>query len=300
MTTRAIPVVAWAAMSAPGWHPDPSGVHELRYFDGAAWTEHISNQGVTGVHPVGGAPPGARAERAFDGLDQGLSFGEVRSEKVKAQVAQNTGAAPVSAGTGDMFNEPVLVVNQKAKLLELKNEYSISDAEGRRIGAVVQVGQSNARKALRLLSNIDQFLKVHLDVVDAAGKPVLRLTRPGKVLKSTVIVERPGVGEVGRLVQENVIGKIHFAMVVGDRKLGSINAENWRAWNFSIRDNNETEIARITKTWEGFAKAAFTTADNYVVQIHGPLEEPLRTLVVAAAVSVDTALKQDDRGGIFG
>ncbi|HEV3365367.1 MAG TPA: Scramblase, partial [Acidimicrobiia bacterium] len=37
-------------------------------------------------------------------------------------------------------------------------------------------------------------------------------------------------------------------------------------------------------------------ADNYVVQIHRPLEEPLRTLVVASAVSVDTALKQDQRG----
>jgi hypothetical protein len=40
----------------------------------------------------------------------------------------------------------------------------------------------------------------------------------------------------------------------------------------------------------------FTTADNYVVQIHQRLPEPLRTLVVASAVSVDTALKQDSRG----
>jgi hypothetical protein len=40
----------------------------------------------------------------------------------------------------------------------------------------------------------------------------------------------------------------------------------------------------------------FTTADNYVVQIHRPLQGPLQALVVAAAVSVDTALKQDSRG----
>jgi hypothetical protein len=37
----------------------------------------------------------------------------------------------------------------------------------------------------------------------------------------------------------------------------------------------------------------FTTADNYVIHIHRPLEDPLRALVVASAVSVDTALKQD-------
>jgi hypothetical protein len=44
------------------------------------------------------------------------------------------------------------------------------------------------------------------------------------------------------------------------------------------------------------AKAVFTTADNYVVEIARPLEDPLRSLVVAAALSVDTALKQDARG----
>ena len=284
-------------MSASGWYPDPAHKHELRYYDGARWTEHVSDQGTSAVDPLPAG--GSGAVRAMDGLDRGLSFGEVSSAKQQAQVAQNTGAAPVSAGTGDVFSEPILVVNQKAKLMELTNEYSISDAEGRKIGAVMQVGQSGARKALRLVSNLDSFLKVQLDVVDLHGQPLLRLTRPGKVMKSTVIVERPGAGEVGRLVQENAFGKIRFAMVVGDQKWGSINAENWRAWNFSIRDHTETEVARITKTWEGLAKAAFTTADNYVVQIHRPLEDPLRTLVVAAAVSVDTALKQNDSGGVF-
>jgi hypothetical protein len=55
-------------------------------------------------------------------------------------------------------------------------------------------------------------------------------------------------------------------------------------------------VARITKTWEGIAKTLFTTADNFVVHIHRPLEEPLRSLVVASALGVDTALKQDSRG----
>ncbi len=282
-------------MTDQGWYPDPAGSHELRYYDGQGWTSHVSDRGTAGVDPLPtGGPPSSGANAAFDSLDQGLSFGEESSAKRQAQVAQNTGAAPVSAGTGDIFSEPVLIVNQKAKLIELNNQYTISDAEGQKIGAVNQVGQSGARKALRLVSNLDSLLKVHLDVTDIHGRPLLRLTRPGKILKSTVIVERPGVGEVGRLVQENMVGKIRFAMVVGEQKYGSINAENWRAWNFTIRDHTETEVARITKTWEGLAKMAFTTADNYVVQIHRPLEDPLRTLVVAAAVSVDTALKQNE------
>ena len=101
---------------------------------------------------------------------------------------------------------------------------------------------------------------------------------------------------VGEIVQENMIGKIHFGLMAGGHRLGSINGENWRAWNFNIADANGTEVARITKTWEGLAKTMFTTADNYVVQVHRALDEPLRSLVLAAALAVDTALKQDSRG----
>jgi hypothetical protein len=75
--------------------------------------------------------------------------------------------------------------------------------------------------------------------------------------------------------------------------IGSLNAENWRAWNFNIQDEHGTEVARITKTWEGLAKAALTTADNYVVKIAPGVEQPLRTLVVASAVCIDSALKQE-------
>jgi len=132
-------------------------------------------------------------------------------------------------------------------------------------------------------------------VREADGTVVLRLTRPAKIMKSTVIVESADGKEIGKIRQENVIGKINFAFEVGDRKIGAIHAENWRAWNFAVVDERGTEVARITKKWEGIVKAAFTTADNYFVQIHKPLTDPLRALVVAAALSVDTALKQDDK-----
>jgi hypothetical protein len=27
-----------------GWYPDPGRTHELRYFDGQAWTDHVSDR----------------------------------------------------------------------------------------------------------------------------------------------------------------------------------------------------------------------------------------------------------------
>ncbi len=36
-------------MPEASWLPDPSGGHELRYWNGTAWTEHVSDQGATSV-----------------------------------------------------------------------------------------------------------------------------------------------------------------------------------------------------------------------------------------------------------
>ncbi len=218
-------------------------------------------------------------------------------EKVQRDV-QRAGQAGQAAfvGGGTLFDEPVLVVNQKAKLIEVSNEYAIYDQHARQIGAVRQVGQSTLKKVARVLTSYDQFMTHKLQVVDAHGTPVLAITRPAKFVKSRVIVQGPAGDEIGQMVQQNAIGKIRFALMVGEQQIGSISAENWRAWNFSIRDHDGVEVARITKTWEGLAKTMFTTADNYVVQVHRRLEGPLQALVVAAAVSIDTALKQDQRG----
>jgi hypothetical protein len=39
-----------------GWYPDPTGKHELRYWDGYAWLDNVSDQGTSGTDPLGGAP----------------------------------------------------------------------------------------------------------------------------------------------------------------------------------------------------------------------------------------------------
>jgi len=197
--------------------------------------------------------------------------------------------------TSPLFNNKILVVNQKAKLIEVTNQYSVSDADGNVIAHVNEVGQSKAKKLLRVVSSVDQFLTHKLEITDATGAVVLSLTRPAKVFKSTVIVGDATGSEIGRIVQENVFGRIIFGLEVGDRKIGAIKAENWRAWDFAIENADGREVARVTKKFVGLAKAVFTTADNYVVEIHDDLSQPLASLVVAAALSIDTALKQDSK-----
>ncbi|MEU6464206.1 phospholipid scramblase-related protein [Streptomyces sp. NPDC046976] len=283
-----------------GWYPDPHGAPQtLRYWDGSQWTEHTNNQAQQGQQAPAAqqAIPQQQAQQPHQAApQQQFPQQQAPDARVQRQVQQQAGVVAGGPGGGTLFTEPVLVVNQKAKLIELTNEYKVMDQNGRELGSVTEVGQGALRKILRFVSSWDQFLTHKLEIRDAYGQPQLLLTRPAKIFKSRVIVSRPDGSPVGEIVQQNMIGKINFAMNVNGQQVGAIKAENWRAWNFAIVDHQDNEVARITKTWEGLAKTLFTSADNYVLQIHYQLPEPLLSLVVATALTVDTALKQDSRG----
>ncbi|MGY1689137.1 phospholipid scramblase-related protein [Geodermatophilus sp. SYSU D01105] len=260
----------------PGWYPDPAGSGGTRWWDGQGWTAHVQAPApppAPTVAPLPPAPPGSG------------SPGAVRAPAQRA---------PARYGPS-LYDQPVLLVEQKTKLVELTNEYAVLDGGGTRIGAVVEVGQSGLRKAVRFLSDLDQFLTHRLEVRDATGV-VLVLTRPAKPVRSRVVVQRPTGEVLGEIVQATVFGWIRFDLVVGGQVIGAIQAENRRAWDFAVTDAAGTEVARIAKTWEGLARTLFTTADRYVVRVHSRLPEPLASMVIASALTVDTALEQDDRG----
>ncbi len=198
----------------------------------------------------------------------------------------------------DLLQRDVMVISQKAKLIEMTNEYRILDADGAEIGAIRQEGQSKLKKALRLFTDVDQFLTHRLGVYDDTGAKVLEMVRPRKILRSTLQVLDGSGAERGRIVQQNVVGKKRFALEgATGGELGSIDAENWRSWDFAIHDASGAQVGRITKQWAGILREGFTTADHYMFQVTGAPSPDLRLLMVAAAAGVDTALKQDDTGG---
>ena len=100
------------------WQPDPSGAHELRYWNGTDWTEHVSDQGTTGQDPLtaplppplpapvappppppvpgpaAAAPaPGAKLgwkDRLKQAADQGKAMAEQGKAKLAEQSAKRT------------------------------------------------------------------------------------------------------------------------------------------------------------------------------------------------------------------
>ena len=83
-----------------------------------------------------------------------------------------------------LLERDVLVISQKAKLIEMTNEYRILDPEGEEVGAIRQEGQSKSKKLFRFVSDLDQFLTHRLSVYEADGTKLLEIERPAKVFKS--------------------------------------------------------------------------------------------------------------------
>lgn len=50
-----------ASAAPPGWHPDPLGRYDHRWFDGTAWTSQVSTDGRPTTDPYGTAPSPAGA-----------------------------------------------------------------------------------------------------------------------------------------------------------------------------------------------------------------------------------------------
>jgi hypothetical protein len=91
-----------------GWLPDPTGTHQVRYWDGARWTEHVSDGGNTAVAPlpadappppppVAAPPPAAAApptggggwkDKLKSAAQQAASQGKQMAEQAKSTMAE--------------------------------------------------------------------------------------------------------------------------------------------------------------------------------------------------------------------
>jgi hypothetical protein len=58
----------------PGWHEDPTGRHETRYFDGVSWTDNVQDGAVPSHDPFEGSPSSEESAQPASALELGGSF----------------------------------------------------------------------------------------------------------------------------------------------------------------------------------------------------------------------------------
>ena len=175
------------------------------------------------------------------------------------------------APPGSLLAQQVLIVKQKFKLVELRNDYAVLDQGGRQIGAVVQATQSPLAFLARVFTSWDVTLPITLHILGPGAATELIVHKPWFTLRCQVV--RPDGQPLGQL--------------------GDVRANNWRAKDLSVFDGAGQAIARVTKRWAGL-RELFTDADTYVVEISPYAVDPLRSLAVATCLVIDVVMKQKD------
>lgn len=217
-------------------------------------------------------------------------------ERIAAVVRNSAVGEPAFTGDGTLNGAPIVVVAQRTKAFEAITEYAAFDEDGGLLATVRQVGQGRTKRFFRIVTGFDIFFTHRFEVHDRDGTLLGTLTRPRKFFISRVVVAGPAGEPVALIQQLNVFGHIRFSLRDAHGfEHGVLRARGWRAWDFDITARSGEPVAEVIKAWEGFARTVFTTADRYVLRVARPLEEPLRTLVVTAALGIDVALKQDNR-----
>lgn len=248
-----------------GWQADPYGRHELRFFDGTRWTPYVR-----------------------DGEENGL-------DDPVGPIAED---AASTAARGGLLAEEVFVVERQVDLGRHTVDRVVRKADGTRLGLLRHTTSGSQKPVLRSLVAREAHKHEALEIVDALGGPVVSLLRPVSAPKSTVVVRDAEGRDAGRITQQNVrTGGTTYALLGPNSAfLGDLQADNWVSWDLWINDTRGRRVATITRDWDGLDRSRFPTTDDYIVRVTQPVPEPLRTLVVAAALSLDVALRPDARG----
>jgi hypothetical protein len=194
--------------------------------------------------------------------------------------------------TGSLLAQQVLIVRQKLKLIELRNEYAVLDQHGRQIGAVLQATQSPLAFMARVFTSWDVALPITLHILGPGTVPELVVHKPWFTWRCQVT--RPGGQPLGEITKQVRLGRARFTLLdPRGAQLGEVRARNWRAKDFSVLDGGGQPIARVTKRWAGL-RELFTDADTYVVEVSPSAVDPLRSLAVATCLVIDVVMKQKD------
>jgi uncharacterized protein YxjI len=186
-------------------------------------------------------------------------------------------------------------IREHVGLLKLVDTYDIIDpATKAKIGeAREEIG--GLLKLLRLLGNLKQLLPTTVNVYQGEQREsqqlVFSIHRGYSFLRSKVKVRDSAGQDVGYFLSKVFSLGGAFRIFTPDEKEVALVKGDWKGWNFRFLSGT-TELGLITKKWAGLGKELFTSADNYMIDIHGEPNPTVNTLLLAAGLAIDTVYKE--------
>jgi uncharacterized protein YxjI len=191
----------------------------------------------------------------------------------------------------EFFESNEYFIDEKVQFFKFHNEYKVYDPMGLHVGSVTQ-HVSTGQKLLRLLLK-KSMLPFFLTVTDTNGKLLASIHRGWTFWLSNIII-KDGNGEIsGYINQKFRFLKPRFRIFDTNQvQIAEINGD-WKAWAFTITDQNGIQIGWINKKWGGLSKEFFTNADKYHVTIAPQYAEDQNKMnIVVTAITIDMVLKE--------
>lgn len=220
-----------------GWHGDPWQRHQLRFHDGAQWTEHVADGG-------------------FPSLDSTPVADLPRSRP------RPVGDEPPSDGDGPRVvpdaDGPPVSLDHELLLLDAPTAPGATGPTGRRAlrgpddrvaGWVERPRPSALRRVTGLLVPDPSEAVTRLVVTDAEGARRLTLTRPGRRMAPVVDVEGPG-GVRGTVRAEAVRQGLRAEVRAGDEVVGRLVQVGRGRTALRVVDGDDTPLARLSAVWD--------------------------------------------------
>lgn len=192
-----------------------------------------------------------------------------------------------------MLNRKQYFIREHVGLLKLSDVYDILDPETK-----VKIGEAREEisglvKFMRLLIN-KSLMPTRIGVYEGnngAQKLLFSVRRGVAIFRPKVAISDASGVSLGYLQSKVFSLGGAFRVFTADGKEVALVKGDWKGWNFRFL-SGETELGVVTKKWAGLGKELFTSADNYIISIHGEPNESMSLLLLAAGLAIDTVLKE--------
>lgn len=175
--------------------------------------------------------------------------------------------------------------------------YELFVSEDAQVGVVRRVDSPRKTTALRKVTNFFEWTSslpdVRLDVVDHLGVLLFTVDLSGEDTYFTATVRDGAGGDRGVVAKAKGFRKIHFDLEASGVVHGTVDASGWSGFEYRVEQAG-AEAGRITNLGSGPILGVRTTSNDFLLELDRPIEEPLRTLVLACAVSMDVSVSHSD------
>jgi uncharacterized protein YxjI len=193
-----------------------------------------------------------------------------------------------------ILNKNLFLVKEHVALFKASNNFDIYDPETNQI--VMHCREENLGIFTKIFRFTDykRMTPFEIDIKTLEGQKIITVKRGVTVFASIIsVLDEHGV-LIGKFKQKFFSWGGKFEVFDAQDRPLCILKGKIISWDYKFLSHDNKEFAVVTKKWTGLGKEFFTSADNYVINIHSlvPQDHPLRQLILAAVMCIDFVFKE--------